>query len=162
MSKKILHLICNSHIDPVWQWDWDEGASAALSTFYAACNLLDKYDFVFCHNEVIVYEYIEKYLSSKLQAAQNVDKAAEAPSSQSHCHTGSMCELQIKCKIFFFIIFCPLIVLFLYSQRLSPLILSVLYRLGVSRLDISSTLLVYQTHLLTLILRDCFYLIPQS
>ena len=59
--KKILHLICNSHIDPVWQWDWDEGASAALSTFYAACNLLDKYDFVFCHNEVILYEYIEKY-----------------------------------------------------------------------------------------------------
>ena len=59
--KKILHLVCNSHIDPVWQWDWDEGASAALSTFYAACNLLDKYDFVFCHNEVIVYEYIEKY-----------------------------------------------------------------------------------------------------
>lgn len=59
--KKILHLICNSHIDPVWQWDWDEGASASLATFYAACNLLDKYDFVFCHNEVIVYEYIEKY-----------------------------------------------------------------------------------------------------
>ena len=59
--KKILHLVCNSHIDPVWQWDWDEGASAALSTFYAACNLLDKYDFIFCHNEVIVYEYIEKY-----------------------------------------------------------------------------------------------------
>ena len=59
--KKILHLICNSHIDPVWQWDWDEGAAAALSTFYAACNLLDKYDFIFCHNEVIVYEYIEKY-----------------------------------------------------------------------------------------------------
>ena len=59
--KKILHLICNSHIDPVWQWDWDEGASTSLATFYAACNLLDKYDFVFCHNEVIVYEYIEKY-----------------------------------------------------------------------------------------------------
>ena len=59
--KKILHLVCNSHIDPVWQWDWDEGASAALSTFYAACNLLDKYDFIFCHNEVIVYEYIERY-----------------------------------------------------------------------------------------------------
>ncbi|MBO6280243.1 MAG: hypothetical protein J6M95_01510 [Bacilli bacterium] len=61
MKKKILHLICNSHIDPVWQWDWDEGAAAALTTFYAACNLLDKYDFIFCHNEVIVYEYIEKY-----------------------------------------------------------------------------------------------------
>ena len=59
--KKILYLICNAHLDPVWQWDWDEGASAALSTFYAACELLDKYDFVFCHNEVLLYEYIERY-----------------------------------------------------------------------------------------------------
>ena len=59
--KKVLHLICNSHIDPVWQWDWDEGAAAALSTFYAACNLLDKYDFIFCHNEVLIYQYIERY-----------------------------------------------------------------------------------------------------
>ena len=59
--KKILHLVCNSHIDPVWQWDWEEGISATLSTFYAACNLLDKYDFIFCHNEVLLYEYIEKY-----------------------------------------------------------------------------------------------------
>ena len=59
--KKILHLVCNSHIDPVWQWDWDEGASASLATFYAACELLDKYDFIFCHNEVLIYEYIEKY-----------------------------------------------------------------------------------------------------
>lgn len=59
--KKILHLVCNSHIDPVWQWDWDEGLSATLATFYAACNLLDKYDFIFCHNEVLLYEYIEKY-----------------------------------------------------------------------------------------------------
>ena len=61
MKKKILHLICNSHIDPVWQWDWDEGCGASLATFYAACNLLDKYDFIFCHNEVLVYEYIEKH-----------------------------------------------------------------------------------------------------
>ena len=58
---KILHLVCNSHLDPVWQWDWDEGASTALSTFYAACDLLDKYDFIFCHNEVLLYQYIEKY-----------------------------------------------------------------------------------------------------
>ena len=72
--KKILHLICNSHIDPVWQWDWDEGAAAALATFYAACNLLDKYDFVFCHNEVIVYEYIEKYDPALFKRIQDLVK----------------------------------------------------------------------------------------
>ena len=58
---KTLHLVCNSHLDPVWQWDWDEGASAALATFYSAVNLAEKYDYVFCHNEVLLYEYIEKY-----------------------------------------------------------------------------------------------------
>ena len=58
---KTLHLVCNSHLDPVWQWDWNEGASAALATFYSAVNLAEKYDFIFCHNEVLLYEYIEKY-----------------------------------------------------------------------------------------------------
>ena len=23
---KELHLICNAHLDPVWQWDWNEGS----------------------------------------------------------------------------------------------------------------------------------------
>ena len=72
--KKILHLICNSHIDPVWQWDWDEGAAATLATFYSACNLLDKYDFIFCHNEVLVYEYIERYDPVLFKRIQNLVK----------------------------------------------------------------------------------------
>ncbi len=58
---KELHLICNAHLDPVWQWDWNEGASAALATFYSAAELADQYDYIFCHNEALLYEYIEKY-----------------------------------------------------------------------------------------------------
>ena len=58
---KKLHLICNAHLDPVWMWDWDEGAAAALSTFFSAVELASEYDYIFCHNEVILYEYIEKY-----------------------------------------------------------------------------------------------------
>ena len=56
---KELHLICNAHIDPVWMWNWEEGISAALSTFYSAVELSDEYDYIFCHNEMILYEYIE-------------------------------------------------------------------------------------------------------
>ena len=59
--KKKIHLICNAHIDPIWQWDWQEGVSAALSTFRSAVKLADKYDYVFCHNEVTVYKYAEEY-----------------------------------------------------------------------------------------------------
>ena len=58
---KEVHLICNAHIDPIWQWDWQEGASAAVATFASAVKLLKKHDFIFCHNEVTVYKYVEEY-----------------------------------------------------------------------------------------------------
>lgn len=58
---KELHLICNAHLDPVWQWDWNEGATAALATFYSAAELADEYDYIFCHNEALLYEYIEEF-----------------------------------------------------------------------------------------------------
>jgi len=67
---KKIHLVCNAHIDPIWQWDWQEGASAVLSTFQSAVNLAEKHDYIFCHNEVTVYKYGEKYapeLFAKIQ-----------------------------------------------------------------------------------------------
>lgn len=38
---KKLHLICNSHIDPVWMWDWEEGFATAISTFYQAAEFMN-------------------------------------------------------------------------------------------------------------------------
>lgn len=58
---KKLHLICNAHLDPIWQWEWEEGAAAALSTFQSAVNLSKQFDYVFCHNEVTLYKYVENY-----------------------------------------------------------------------------------------------------
>ncbi len=49
---KEVHLICNAHIDPIWQWRWEEGAAAAVSTFKAAGGLADEFEYIFCHNEV--------------------------------------------------------------------------------------------------------------
>lgn len=60
-----IYLIANAHIDPIWQWEEDEGVFAALSTYRSAVKLLDEYDFIFCHNEAYVYEQIEK-LDKKL------------------------------------------------------------------------------------------------
>ncbi len=60
-SKKIAHLICNAHLDPIWQWEWEEGAAAALATFYSAADLAHEFDYIFCHNEVTLYKYIEEY-----------------------------------------------------------------------------------------------------
>jgi alpha-mannosidase len=56
------YLVCNAHIDPVWLWRWDEGAGVALSTFRTAADLLDEYpDFIFCHNESLLYRWVEEY-----------------------------------------------------------------------------------------------------
>ncbi len=61
MSKK-LHLLCNAHLDPVWQWEWEEGAAETLSTFRIAADFCEEYDnFVFCHNEALLYKWIEDY-----------------------------------------------------------------------------------------------------
>lgn len=57
---KTIHLICNAHLDPIWQWTWDEGISSALSTFKSAADLAEEFDYVFCHNESLLYEQIEQ------------------------------------------------------------------------------------------------------
>lgn len=62
MSKPTLHLICNAHLDPVWLWEWEEGAAEAISTFRVAADLCEEFDaFIFNHNEVILYEWVEEY-----------------------------------------------------------------------------------------------------
>ena len=35
---KKIHLVCNAHIDPLWQWDWNEGVGTAISTFKIAAD----------------------------------------------------------------------------------------------------------------------------
>jgi alpha-mannosidase len=59
--KPTVHLICTAHLDPVWQWRWDEGAAEALATFGTAADLLDEHpDFIFCHNEAVLYQWVEE------------------------------------------------------------------------------------------------------
>ena len=61
-SRPSLVLVCNSHIDPVWLWPWEEGLAATLSTFRAAAGLCAEFDgFIFCHNEAILYRWVEEY-----------------------------------------------------------------------------------------------------
>jgi alpha-mannosidase len=36
--KKPLIMVCNSHIDPVLLWEWEEGLAEILSTFRIAIN----------------------------------------------------------------------------------------------------------------------------
>ncbi len=72
--KKEIHMICNAHIDPIWQWDWPEGASATLSTFASAVKLAKEFDYVFCHNEVTVYKYVEQYAPALFEEIKELVK----------------------------------------------------------------------------------------
>lgn len=59
---KNLHLICNAHLDPVWMWEKDEGVAEVLSTYRVAADFCDDYpDFIFNHNESVLYEWVEEY-----------------------------------------------------------------------------------------------------
>lgn len=61
-NKKRLHLICNAHLDPVWQWEWEEGAAEALSTFRIAEKFCRDFDgFVFNHNEALLFRWVNEY-----------------------------------------------------------------------------------------------------
>ena len=62
MNDKKLFLVCNAHLDPVWLWRWPEGAAEALSTFRTATRFCEEFEgFIFCHNEALLYEWIEEY-----------------------------------------------------------------------------------------------------
>lgn len=59
---KKIHLVCNAHIDPVWQWEWEEGVAAAISTFRTAAMLCEEFDsLIFNHNEAMLYQWVEEY-----------------------------------------------------------------------------------------------------
>ncbi len=78
MTRPVVHLICNAHLDPVWQWEWEEGASEALSTFRTAAQLCEEFDgFVFNHNEAVLYQWIEEYEHDLFQRIQELVKAGK-------------------------------------------------------------------------------------
>jgi alpha-mannosidase len=62
MPARRIHLVSNAHLDPVWLWEWQEGAGEALSTFRQAAEFCEtRRGYVFCHNEAVLYAWVEEY-----------------------------------------------------------------------------------------------------
>ncbi len=60
--KKVLHVINNAHIDPVWLWDWREGLNEGIATCDAILKLMDEFpELTFTRGECAVYEHILRY-----------------------------------------------------------------------------------------------------
>jgi len=76
--KPRIHLICNAHLDPVWLWEWEEGAAEAISTFRVAAELCEAdYGFIFNHNEAVLYQWVEEYEPSLFARLQELVRAGK-------------------------------------------------------------------------------------
>ena len=67
-----IHLVPNSHIDPVWLWDKYEGIDEVLNTFRSACNRMDEFpDLTFSASSLQFYEWamqFDKKLFKRIRA----------------------------------------------------------------------------------------------
>jgi alpha-mannosidase len=60
-EERVLHLIGNSHIDPVWLWQWPEGYQEVRATFRSALDRMNEYpEFIFTCDSAAYYEWIEE------------------------------------------------------------------------------------------------------
>ncbi|HEX3811240.1 MAG TPA: glycoside hydrolase family 38 C-terminal domain-containing protein [Mycobacteriales bacterium] len=60
-APRVLHMIGNAHIDPVWLWQWPEGYQEARATLWSAVQRMDEYDdFVFTCDQVVLLSWIEE------------------------------------------------------------------------------------------------------
>lgn len=63
MKKKRLHMIGNSHIDPVWFWSWEEGMQEVKATYASVLDRMREYpDFRFTSTSTAFFEWIEEIL----------------------------------------------------------------------------------------------------
>ena len=78
MEKRNIHLICNAHLDPVWLWQWQEGAAEAISTFRVAADLCEKdKTFIFNHNEAVLYQWIQEHEPALFERIRKLVKAGK-------------------------------------------------------------------------------------
>ena len=57
-----LHLIGNSHLDPVWLWDWREGLNEAVTTCRTVLRLMEEFpEMTYIRGEASTYEHIRRH-----------------------------------------------------------------------------------------------------
>jgi alpha-mannosidase len=59
--KRVLHMIGNSHLDPVWLWPWQEGYQEARATFRSVLDRMEEYpDFIFTCDQIVLLSWVEE------------------------------------------------------------------------------------------------------
>jgi alpha-mannosidase len=59
---RLVHMIGNAHIDPVWLWQWPEGYQEVRATFASAIERMKEYpEFVFTCDSVLYLKWVEEH-----------------------------------------------------------------------------------------------------
>jgi len=59
MSRIVIHLVANAHLDPVWLWDWRDGMNEGIITCRTMLDLMDEDPaFTFIRGEAAIYQHI--------------------------------------------------------------------------------------------------------
>ncbi len=62
MNTKAFYLIGNAHLDPVWQWRWQEGSAEAKATVRSALDRMKEFpDFRFVCSSASIYRWLEEF-----------------------------------------------------------------------------------------------------
>ena len=62
MKMKAYYLVGNAHLDPVWQWRWQEGSAEAKATVRSALDRMKEFpDFRFVCSSASIYRWIEEF-----------------------------------------------------------------------------------------------------
>ena len=62
-KKNTYYMVGNAHLDPVWQWRWQEGSSEAKATIRSALDRLKEFpDFKFVCSSASVYQWVEEFV----------------------------------------------------------------------------------------------------
>ena len=68
MKKAKLFLVGNAHLDPVWQWRWQEGSAEAKATIRSALDRMKEFpDFRFVCSSASVYQWVEEFAPQMFQ-----------------------------------------------------------------------------------------------
>ena len=61
VTKTVVHLIANAHLDPIWLWNWQAGVDEALATFRSAVDRCHEYpEFRYTRGEAWLYQWVEE------------------------------------------------------------------------------------------------------
>ena len=61
-NKSRYYLVGNAHLDPVWQWRWQEGSAEAKATIRSALDRMNEFpEFRFVCSSASVYQWVEEF-----------------------------------------------------------------------------------------------------